>query len=122
MPTFNEGRHPAEFLLSEANGQRSRGNITIGASQTIVPGQVLGQITASGNWVMHDPAAADGSQTAGAVALYGAVTAAGATTQISAIVREAEVNGKTLTYKAGLTQPQITQIATDLAGKQILVR
>lgn len=121
MTTFNEGRHPAEFLLSEANGQRSRGNITIGAMQTIVPGQVLGQIT-GGNWVAHDPAAADGSQTAGAIALYGAVTGAGATAAISAIVREAEVNGKTLSYKTGLTAPQIAQIATDLAGKQIIVR
>lgn len=122
MATFNEGRHPAEFLLSEANGQRSRGNITIGAMQTIVPGQVLGLVTASGNYVMHDPAAADGSQTAGAIALYGAVTGAGATAAISAIVREAEVNGKTLSYKTGLTAPQIAQIATDLAGKQIIVR
>ncbi|MGX1151443.1 head decoration protein [Bradyrhizobium ottawaense] len=122
MPTFNEGRHPAEFLLSEANGQRSRGNITIGQNQTIVPGQVVGKITASGQYIAHDPAAADGSQVAAALALYGAVTGAGATAAISAIVREAEVNGKTLTYKAGLTQPQITQIAVDLAGVQILVR
>ncbi|MGX1323256.1 hypothetical protein AB7M17_006709 [Bradyrhizobium sp. USDA 377] len=122
MPTFNEGRHPAEFLLSEANGQRSRGNITIAQNQTVVPGQVLGKVTASGQYVMHDPAAADGSQTAAAVALYGAVTGAGVTAAISAIVREAEVNGKTLTYKSGLTTPQIAQIAVDLAAIQILVR
>ncbi|UEM11731.1 head decoration protein [Bradyrhizobium barranii subsp. barranii] len=122
MPTFNEGRHPAEFLLSEANGQRSRGNITIGQNQTIVPGSVLGQITASGQYIAHDPAAADGSQTAAAVALYGAVTGAGATAAISAIVREAELNGKTLTTKTGLTAPQLAQISTDLAGKQIIVR
>ncbi|WP_038384962.1 head decoration protein [Bradyrhizobium elkanii] len=122
MPTFNEGRHPAEFLLSEANGQRSRGNITIAANQTIVPGSVLGQVTASGQWVGHDPAAVDGSRTAGAIALYGVQTGPAATFAISAIVREAEVNGKTLSYKAGLTAPQIAQIATDLAGKQIIVR
>ncbi|UQE01156.1 head decoration protein [Bradyrhizobium japonicum] len=122
MTTFNEGRHPAEFLLSEANGQRSRGNITIGQNQTIVPGSVLGQITASGQYIAHDPAAADGSQVAAAVALYGAVTGAGATAAISAIVREAEVNGKTLTTKTGLTAPQLAQISTDLAGKQIIVR
>ncbi|MHC2534211.1 head decoration protein [Bradyrhizobium diazoefficiens] len=122
MATFNEGRHPAEFLLSEANGQRSRGNITIAQNQTIVPGQVLGKVTASGQYVIHDPAAADGSQTAAALALYGAVTGAGATAAISAIVRDAEVNGKTLTYKAGLTDPQKAQIAVDLAGVRIIVR
>ncbi|VIO80105.1 head decoration protein [Bradyrhizobium ivorense] len=122
MPTLNEGRHPAEFLLSEANGQRSRGNVTIGQNQNIVPGSVLGKVTASGQYIAHDPAAADGSQVAAALALYGAVTGAGVTTAISAIVRDAEVNGKTLTYKAGLTDPQKAQIAVDLAGVRIIVR
>ncbi len=84
-----------------------------------MPGQVLGKVTASGQYIAHDPAAADGSQTAAAVALYGAVTGAGATAAISAIVRDSEVNGKTLTYKSGLTAPQI---ATDLAVNRIIVR
>lgn len=34
-----------EFLLSEANGYRSRKNITIGASQTLLAGAVLGLIS-----------------------------------------------------------------------------
>lgn len=39
-----ETRHAAEFVMSEANGNRSRGNATIAASQTILPGTVLGKV------------------------------------------------------------------------------
>lgn len=42
MTVFTEGRHPVAFILSEAAGYRSREAIKIPASQTIVPGQVLG--------------------------------------------------------------------------------
>lgn len=42
MTTLTEGRHPGEFLLSEANFHRSRDNIEIAESQTITPGQLLG--------------------------------------------------------------------------------
>ncbi|ACI92712.1 putative phage protein Gp19 [Afipia carboxidovorans OM5] len=42
MTPFVEGRHPAEFVLAEANGNRSRDNLKIGASQTILAGTVLG--------------------------------------------------------------------------------
>jgi hypothetical protein len=41
MATLNEGRHPGEFIMSEAKGQRSREAVTIAASQTIEPNQVL---------------------------------------------------------------------------------
>lgn len=41
MPTLNEGRHPGEFVLSEAKGQRSRENMTIAASQTIEANSIL---------------------------------------------------------------------------------
>lgn len=41
MTKFTEGRHPGEFLLSEANFHRSRDTLRIAESQTIVPGQVL---------------------------------------------------------------------------------
>lgn len=47
MATLSEGRHTAEFLVSEANGYRSRDEITIAASlaAALVPGTVLGKRT-----------------------------------------------------------------------------
>ncbi|ACL57429.1 head decoration protein [Methylobacterium nodulans] len=45
-PTFTEGRHTAEFLKSEAEGYRSRENITVASgSGVLMPGTVLGRIT-----------------------------------------------------------------------------
>lgn len=42
MQTFTEARHAGEFILTEAEGRRSRDNVLIAISQTIVPGAILG--------------------------------------------------------------------------------
>lgn len=123
MPNpVTEGRHPAEFMLTEANGQRSRDNITIGQNQNFVPGTVLGMVTASGQYVAHAPGAADGSQNAAAIALYPALTGAGQTVKIAAITRAAEVNGNILTWANGITAAQKTAAITALAAVGIIVR
>lgn len=44
MQVFNEGRHAAEFILSEANGNRSRDNATIKDGVEIEAGQVIARI------------------------------------------------------------------------------
>jgi len=41
MTTLTEGRHTAEFILSEANGSRSRENGTVKSGETLVAGEVL---------------------------------------------------------------------------------
>lgn len=38
---FTEARHAGEFILTEANGKRSRENVVIAASQTIAAGSLL---------------------------------------------------------------------------------
>lgn len=45
MERIVETGHGPEFLLSEANGYRSRKNIVVGASQTLLAGAVLGLIS-----------------------------------------------------------------------------
>jgi hypothetical protein len=42
MTILTEGGHAGEFILSEAEFGRSRDNLTIAVSQTLVPGSVLG--------------------------------------------------------------------------------
>lgn len=44
---FTEGRHPAEFILAEANGNRSRDNGIIAAGLAVLAGTVLGLIAAN---------------------------------------------------------------------------
>lgn len=62
MAVHIEGAHTGEFLISEAPGTRSREVITIAASQTIDPGQILGQVTRG---VLSGTAAALGAVTSG---------------------------------------------------------
>jgi hypothetical protein len=45
MTIKSEAVHPGEFLISEAPRTRSRDTVTIGKSQTLKAGTVLGQIT-----------------------------------------------------------------------------
>lgn len=47
MTVLTEGPHAGEFIVSEANGARSREVITIGRSQTLVAGQVVALIPAN---------------------------------------------------------------------------
>ena len=41
MKVFNEGRHAAEFVLSEANGNLSRDNVTVASGQLFEAGTLL---------------------------------------------------------------------------------
>lgn len=96
---FTEGRHAAAFILSEANGQRSRENVTVAAHTTVEVGEIL----------------------AGGIAIYGVVTGDTAE-QISIIARDAEVNGHCLAWASGASESDMTTIAATLAEKGIIVR
>lgn len=97
---LSEGRHAGEFVMSEANFHRSRDNIVIvSGSGKLVPGTVLGKITATGKYAPSPDTGATGVQVGAAVLLY-AVDATSADAAVSAITRDAEINGKTLTYEA----------------------
>lgn len=128
MPTITDnGARNAGGILTEANGHRSRANITIlSGSGILAPGTVLGKVTApgasEGKYRPASPDATDGSQTAVAVLLYG-VDASSADAWVAGLVRDAEVNGKTLTY-APTVNTQALRLAADaqLAAAGIIVR
>jgi hypothetical protein len=92
---ITEATRAGEFLLSEANGTRSREPITL-TGGAFPAGQVLGKITASGSYTAYDPVATDGAEAAAAI-LYEAVDASTADATGVAIVRDAEVKGVLLT-------------------------
>jgi hypothetical protein len=119
---FTEGRHPFEGIVSESNGNLSRDEITIGASQTISPGSVLGKITATGAYVAWNPAASDGSQNAAAIAIYPAVTGSGATATIAALTRDAEFRSEALMWASGITAGNITTGIAQLALVGLIIR
>lgn len=120
---ITETRHAGEFLISEGEGHYSREIATVlSGSGVVVAGTVLAKVTASGKYVPVVDTAADGSQTAVAVLLRG-VDATSADAKGAIIARNAEVNGKTLTYSATVvaaaSQPAKN---TQLAAAGIIVR
>ena len=123
MTVLVETRHPGEFILSEANGQRSRETITIASGAGIIAaGTVLGKVTASGKYIASAVGASDGSEVPAAINIYGADATASDVT-VSAIVRDAEVNGKCLTWHADRDQPAEKAAANAaLANLGVIVR
>lgn len=95
MATLSEGFHDGEFLLSEANGNRSREVVTL-TGGPYVAGQVLGKITASGKYTEYDNGASDGTQAAAAI-LYAAADGSAADVQATVIIRDAEISSSALT-------------------------
>jgi hypothetical protein len=122
MTTFTETAHPMEGIVSEAAGMRSRDAVTIGASQTLLPGAVLGMITATKQYVALAPEAADGSQTAAAIALYPATTGAGETAVIAALKRDCEFRKEALQFAAGVDATEQVAAIAQLAALHIIIR
>lgn len=124
MPALiDNGARDTGCILTEANGHRSRANITIAAGAGILaPNTVLAKVTATGKYVPAKATGSDGSQTAVAVLLYG-VDASTADAWVAGMVRDGEVNGKTLVYDPSIST-QALRLAADaqLAAAGIIVR
>ncbi len=121
MAVFTETRHTGGFMLSEANGTRSRDTVTIVSGQNLKAGMVLGKITASGKYKEFNTGSADGSQTAVAV-LYADCNASAADTPAVVISRDAEVTAGELLWFSGATNGNITTGKTGLAAVGIIAR
>lgn len=216
MGTLNEGRHPGEFVMTEANGTRSRESLKIAAEQTIAANSILaqrgvvaeivatasadeGNTASSGTIAMESPAVTasvqdgryigvataattvewsdpkgikigtsthgtpftkggisltitaggtpnvagdrfyvdvaadfgdfehvaydpDGVLPISGIAIYPATTGVGETTEIAAIVRDAEANGNCIAWPAGITAEQKADAIQALADLGIIVR
>lgn len=126
MTTFTEGRHATEGLMSEANFHRSRDNIVILAGQgVLLPGSIVGKITASGKYAFSANAeitGEEGAETAKAILLYG-VDATSADVAVAAITRDAEWNGNTVAYDSTVNDAgKKATKAAQLAAAGIILR
>jgi hypothetical protein len=105
MTTLTEGRHAAEFLLSEAAGSRSRESAAITVGQTLVVGQIVEDDGSGGLTAMSgtlDSVGALTTQAKGILLYAGASTSADVET-VAYIARDAEVNGNLLTFPTETT-------------------
>ena len=125
LPTqtpITEAWHTAGFLVSEANGHRSREAVVLITGQNLQAGTVLGRITASGKLTAFDPGSALGPQTAMGI-LYSAVDATAADRPVTIIARDAEVNLSELVWGVAVTTtPQKTAALVSLATIGIIGR
>jgi len=126
MSTKTEGRHTAEFLISEANGFRSRDEVTVTvpASTTLAAGFVLAQLSVSGNYVPYDNAGSDGSEEAAGVLLEELVNDDDAPADIEGTVinGDAEVRESDLEWTDGLTDNDKAAALVDLRAVGIKAR
>lgn len=128
MATLTEAVHDFSFILSEANGNRSRENALIKDGEGELPaGRVLGVVTSGntnevGRYRSCDPTNSDGSQAAVAI-LCQAVDASSGDAACVIIARDAEVNGTVISFDAAadLASEKETQV-TALAALGIIVR
>lgn len=122
MPFYkSEGHNPLEFILSEANGLRSRQVETVAAGADLESNTVVGKVTASGKVVQLDPAAADGSEVAYGVLMY-AAPAASADVDVTAIVRAAEVKSHLAVWPAAITEAEKATAIANLETRGVIVR
>ena len=119
MTVLTQGIQPYEFLLSGANGMRSRGQVTvtIAGGVALPSGTVLGKITASGKYIKYADGASDGSQTAAAV-LGTPLPGTNGDHKATVFERDCEVIGKYLNGGVALDAPGIA----DLKALGVLVR
>ncbi len=123
MVTLTQGLRPtAHYLISEANGYRSREvGIIASGSGKLDAGAVLGRVTASKKLVPLAPAASDGSQNAAAI-LYDACDATSTDVRRTYTARDSEVHAAVLVWPAGTTDNQKTAALAQLAALGIAAR
>ena len=121
MTQLNETRGTANFLVSEANGMyrsRDEGTVAAGATPGLIAGTILGKLTAGGNYVAYDPAAATGAQTIAGILFEAAV----GTVKRTIVTRDCEVNGAHLVYQAGANDAAKATANAALKALGIIVR
>jgi hypothetical protein len=126
MAEFTETYHAGAFILSEANGNRSRDNIIISSGCGVVlAGTVVGRHTVGGKW---SPSPASFSTDSGGSEVGKGITiqqvdATSADVAVAAITRNAEVNKYLLTYHSSvLTTDGMEDKNDELATFGIIVR
>lgn len=118
--SLTEKTHAGGFIMSEAEGKRSRENVTLLSGQNLYPGAILGKITSGGKYTAYDNAASDGSQAVAGI-LLGRGDASSADLAVAIIARDAEVNGDELDWGTE-TGVDITAGVADLLALGIIVR
>lgn len=123
MPILTQGLRPTgHYLVSEANGYRSRERAVIASgSGKLDAGTVLGQVTATKKFKILAPAASDGTQVASAI-LFEACDATSVDVSRTVTARDTEIQAAVLVWPVGVTDSQKTAALASLAALGIASR
>jgi len=100
MTALTQGIQTGEFLLSEADGQLSREQVTVTVAGAVAlpSGSVLGKITATGKYVKYDEAGTDDGRRVAAAVLLNALPGTNGDYKATVFVRNCEVASAMLTF------------------------
>lgn len=121
MTTFTETGHAAGFIMSEAQGNRSRDNVTLVAGHAVKAGQIMGILTSGGKTAPWDNNAGDGTTVAKSISINDADSTAG-DILIAVISRDAEVNTDELVVVDTSPHSTAASAAADLLAAGIILR
>lgn len=109
----------SDVLLVEVHSGWTKDTVTIGASQTLAIGQVVGKVTATDAFVILAPAASDGSQIAAGV-MVDPISPIASTQKGTIIARGAVVDPTKLQWPGGITAGQKTTALAQLKALGIV--
>lgn len=111
----------AEHVIGESERLMSRETVLLAITTVAInPGTVMGRITATGQWVPHDVALSNGAEVAAGV-LFAYAPINTATQKAVMHVRDCLLNGKKMTWKAGISAPDKTASIAALLGANTAV-
>lgn len=116
-----EGRHTADYILTESHGSKSRENVTFAQSVLIEPGTVVGKVSATGKFMPLDVAANDGTEIAAGVN-YAQVNAASADVDGVISARDATLIKDQLIWPNGITENEKTTALGQLETLDLIAR
>jgi hypothetical protein len=118
---LSETKHAGGFIFSEANGHRSRENVTVASGQDLQAGAVLGKLTSSGEYIAFNNDGNTGEETVAGI-LIGACDATSAAKEAAIIARDAEVLGEELVWAGTEDAGDIAAGIVELTAIGIIVR
>lgn len=119
MTVKTEGFHAGHFIISEANGHRSRETVNIKSGEVLSAGAVISKHVATGRWQAYQN---DETSLGATAILFDNVDATDGVTKAVAIVRDAEVNYNDLQWESTEDTGDKDAAIVDLAAVGIIVR
>lgn len=119
MTVKTEGFHAGHFIISEANGHRSREVITVKQGEVLDAGAVIALQTSTGKYIEYQN---DETSLAAKAILFDNVDATDGDVEAVALVRDCEVNGAELQWAATEDTGDRDAAVVDLATQGIIVR